>query len=131
MRMISVLLLVILGAGCGYDSSNKTTPAQPGVVPKINEVVPDSANAGDPGFTLTVNGSSFGTKAVVNWNGTAQPTTYVTAQQIAAAIPGTNLSMPGTVPVTVTNPGTPGSGGPYGGGGTTSETSNVVNFTIH
>src|SRR5262245_46971279 len=130
MRMISILLLVILWAGCGYDSSSKTTPPQPGVVPKLTALVPENANAGDPGFTLTVNGSGFGTKAVVNWNGTGQPTTYISGQQLTAAIDGTNLSMPGTVPVTVTNPGTPGTGGPYGSGGTMSETSNVVNFTI-
>jgi hypothetical protein len=129
--MISILLLVILWAGCGYDSSNKTTAPQPGVVPKLTALLPDNASAGDPGFTLTVNGSGFGTKAVVNWNGTAQPTTYISGQQLTAAIPGTNLSMPGTIPVTVTNPGTPGSGGIYGGGGTTSKTSNVMNFTVN
>jgi hypothetical protein len=129
--MVSTLLLVILWVGCGYDSSGNTTAPQPGVVPKLTALVPDNASAGDPGFTLTVNGSGFGTKAVVNWNGTAQPTTYITGQQLTAAIPATNLSMPGTIPVTVTNPGTPGSGGPYGGGGTMSETSNAMNFAVH
>jgi hypothetical protein len=130
MRMISVLLLVILWTGCGYDSSSNTTPPQPGVVPKIAGLAPDNASLGDPGFTLTVNGSSFATNAVVNWNGAIQPTTYVTGQRLTAAIAATNLTTPGTVPVTVTNPGAPG-GGLYGGGGTQSETSNVMNFTIN
>ena len=40
-----------------------------------------------------------------------------------AAIPATAIATPGTVPVTVTKPGTPG-------GGTASETSNAVNFTV-
>jgi len=79
---------------------------------------------------LTVNGSSFATNAVVNWNGAPQTTTYVTGKQLMAAIPATAIATPGTVPVTVTNPGTPGSGGPYGGGGTASETSNAMNFTV-
>ena len=103
---------------------------QPGVVPAITELSPDNANAGGPAFTLTVNGSSFATNAVVNWNGAPQTTTYVTRKQLMAAIPATAIATPGTVPVTVTNPGTPGSGGPYGGGGTASETSNAMNFTV-
>ena len=36
-----------------------------------------------------------------------------------------------TIPVTVTNPGTPGSGGVYGSGGTLSETSNAMTFTVN
>jgi len=127
MKMICVLLLAILWAGCGY-SNKMTTPSQPGVVPKLNALLPDNVNAGDPAFTLTVNGSGFVTNSTVNWNGMVQPTTYVSASQVTAAIAATNLGTPGTVPITVTNPGTPG--GQYGGG-TKSETSNVVNFTIH
>lgn len=81
-------------------------------------------------MTLTVDGSKFGSNAVVKWNGTAQTTMFVTANQLVATIPGTAIATPGTVPVTVTNPGTPASGGPYGNGGTVAETSPAVNFTV-
>jgi len=127
MKIICVFLIAILWAGCGY-SNKTTTPAQPGVVPAVAALVPDNANAGDPAFTLTVNGSGFAANAMVKWNAAVQPTTYVNGNQVTAAIPATNLGTPGSVSVTVTNPGTPG--GQYGGG-TQSETSNMVTFTIN
>jgi hypothetical protein len=64
----------------------------------------------------------------VNFNGAAQTTTFVSANQLTAAIPGSADMNSGTVPVTVTNPGTPG--GLYGGG-TLPETSAPMNFTIN
>jgi len=127
MKMLCVLLLAILWAGCGYSNKMTTSP-QPGVVPKLNALLPDNVNAGAPAFTLTVNGSGFAANAMVKWNGAVQPTTYVTGNQLTAAIAATNLGTPGTVSVAVTNPGTPG--GQYGGG-TNSETSNMVTFTIN
>ena len=124
-----MLCLTILCFGCGYGSP-KAPLRSLELFPPFTELSPDNANAGGPAFTLTVNGSSFATNAVVNWNGAPQTTTYVTGKQLMAAIPATAIATPGTVPVTVTNPGTPGSGGPYGGGGTASETSNAMNFTV-
>lgn len=124
MRMLPVLLLITLSAGCGYSS--KSTPPQPGVMPTITGLVPDNASAGSA-VALTVNGTNFATNAVVKWNGVAQPTTYVTANQLTSAVAAATVSMPGMVPITVTNPGTPP--GPYGGG-TSSETSNSMTFTV-
>lgn len=121
MKMISVLLLITLCAGCGY--SNKGSAPQPGVMPKITGLMPDTANAGSA-VALTVNGSGFNTNAVVNWNGVAQPTMYVTGSQLTASLSAATLSMSGMFAVTVTNPGTPG----YGG--TSSETSNPMTFTV-
>ena len=130
MKMISVLLLAMLCSGCGGYGSSMAAAPRPGVVPTITELSPDNVSAGAPGLTLTVNGSSFGTNAVVEWNGAQQTTTSVTANQLVATIPATAIATSGTVPVTVTNPGTPASGGLYGNGGTMSETSKPVNFTV-
>ena len=130
MRIVTVVLFVIVWAGCGGYGSSSSTPPAPGVVPAIAALVPDNVNAGSSGFTLTVNGSSFNSDAVVKWNGTSQATTYVSGKQLAAAIAAMNLTSSGTASITVTNPGHPG-GGPYGGGGTKSETSNTVTFTIN
>jgi hypothetical protein len=128
MKIVSLLWLTVLCVGCGgYSSSSKVTPAQPGVVPTIAQLVPNSATAGSAGFTLTVNGSGFGANSVVNWSSTAPATTFVTGKQLMAAIPATAIATAGTVSITVTNPGTPG--GQYGGG-TSSETSNSMTFTI-
>lgn len=130
MKTISVLLLTLLSLGCGYSAPKGMAP-QPGVIPAIAQLVPNTANSGDPQFTLTVNGSNFGVTAVINWNGMAQSTTRMTGSQLTATIPATAIATPGMVPVTVTNPGTPGSGGIYGSGGTANETSTAMTFTVN
>jgi len=127
MRVLSVLLLTAFTFGCGY-SSKATTPAVAGVTPNISQLAPSSMTAGGAAFTLTVNGSNFATSAMVNWNGTAQTTTFVTASQVTATIPASAITTAATVPITVTNPGT--MGGIYGGG-TLAETSNAMNFTVN
>jgi hypothetical protein len=129
MKTICVLWLALVCAACGYSSPRNSVP-QPGIVPKITELSPDNAHAGGPAFTLTVNGSSFATNAIVNWNGTGAATTFVTSNQLTAAVSAPAIATSGTVSVSVTNPGSPGSGRPYGGGGTASETSNTMTFTI-
>jgi hypothetical protein len=131
MKTISVLLLAMLSFGCGY-SAPKAAPAQPGFVPAIAQIVPNTASVGGQGFMLTVNGSTFNANAVVNWNGTAQTTNHLAMNQLTVAIPASDIATAGTVMVSVTNPGSSTPGGPYGGGGggTTAETSNSMTFTI-
>src|ERR1700719_2144077 len=99
MKTMSVLLLALVCLGCGY-SAPKSMPAQPGVMPAVAQLVPNTANSGDPQFTLTVNGSNFATNAVINWNGAKQTTTRMTAGQLTATIPATAMATPGMVPVT-------------------------------
>jgi hypothetical protein len=131
MKIISVLLLTLLWSACGGYSSPSTTPPQPGIVPTIAALVPNTANHGDSAFTLTVNGSSINANAVVNWNGMAQTTAHPAANQLTAMIPASDIATAGTVPVTVTNPGSSTPGGPYGGGSSTmSETSAPMNFMV-
>jgi hypothetical protein len=128
---LKTTLLVTLIAStlaCGYSS--KMTPPAAGNVPAIAQLAPASMKAGSAAFTLTVNGSKFNTNAVVNWSGTAQTTTYVSGNQVSAAIPASAITAAGTVSVTVTNPGTAGTG-MYGSGGTMAETSNSMSFTIN
>jgi len=130
--VITTLLVTLLAitVACGYSSKNY--PPVAGTVPTITQLMPDSAASGGAAFMLTVNGTNFSTKAVVNWNGTAQTanTTYVSANQLTVAIPASGIATAGTVQVTVTNPGTQGTG-VYGSGGTLSETSSVVDFTVN
>lgn len=114
--------------GCGYSS--KTTPPAAGNVPAIAQLAPASTKTGSGAFTLIVNGSKFNTNAVVNWSGTAQTTTYVSGNQLSVPIPASAIAAAGAVQVTVTNPGTSGTG-MYGSGGTLAETSNSMTFTIN
>ena len=128
LKVILILLCTLVSFGCGYSSPGSTAP-QPGVTPAISQLAPDSATSGGPGFTLTVNGSNFAGNAVVSFNGTNMATTFVSAAQVMVTVPASAITSPGTVPVSVTNPGTPASG-PYGGG-TLSETSPAMNFTVN
>lgn len=127
MKLLMILLLAASGIGCGY-SSHATTPPAPGTTPTIAQLVPPSMAAGSSQFTLEVDGTNFGSKAVVNFNNAAMTTTIVSATKVTATIPASAVSAAGTVPVTVTNPGTPG--GLYGGG-TAAATSTPMNFTIN
>jgi hypothetical protein len=126
-KTVFTLLLAALCFGCGYGSQ-QSTPPSPGTVPTISALVPNNVNANSGGFVLTVNGGSFGGNAQVNWNGAAQTTTFVTAGQLTISVPGSMVTAPGMVSVTVTNPGTPG--GIYGGG-TSAATSTTKTFTIN
>ena len=94
------------------------------------ELMPNTANSGDPGFTLTVNGNAFNQDAVINLNGEKQITTFMTANQLTTTVLASAIATPGNLAVTVTNPGHAG-GGIYGAGGTASATSTPKNFTIN
>ncbi|HEY3975383.1 MAG TPA: IPT/TIG domain-containing protein [Candidatus Sulfotelmatobacter sp.] len=126
----ALLAQITLTFACGYSS--KTTPPVAGTMPTIAALAPNSATAGGAAFTLTVNGTNFGTQAVVNWNGTAQTanTTFVSASQLMVAVPASAIAASGTISVTVTNPGTAGTG-IYGTGGTLAETSMPMDFTVN
>jgi hypothetical protein len=124
----ATLILTLLCLGCGYKSPMASQ--QPGAVPAVMQLVPNTANSGDPGFTLTVNGNAFNRDAVINLNGEKQVTTFVTANQLTTTVPASAIATPGTLAVTVTNPGH-AAGGIYGSGGTASATSSPKNFTIN
>lgn len=131
MKLLMVVLVTAMaatGVGCGY-SSHATTPQQPGTMPAIAQLTPPSTAAGSSNFTLTVQGTNFGSAAVVKFNGAAMATTFDSATEVKASIPASAVATANpAVPVTVTNPGTPG--GQYGGG-TAAATSAPMSFTIN
>jgi hypothetical protein len=77
-------------------------------VPTISTLGPTHAPGG-AAFTLTVNGTNFEAKSVVNFNGKPEPTTFISATQISASVSPSDVIAAGNVNVTVTNP-------PPGGG---------------
>jgi hypothetical protein len=131
MKLLMVVLVTAMaatGVGCGY-SSHATTPPTPGTKPSIAQLTPPSTAAGSSDFTLTVQGTNFSSAAVVKFNGTAMTTTFDSATEVKATIPASAVATANpAVPVTVTNPGTPG--GQYGGG-TAAATSDPINFRIN
>jgi hypothetical protein len=72
-------------------------------VPAMSTISPQNAAAGGAQFTLTVNGSNFIPCAVVEWNGSPLSTKFVSASQLTATVPATDIANPGTANVTVLN----------------------------
>jgi len=84
--------------------------AQVNPVPTINgSVSPQSVVPGSSGFTLSVRGAGFVPGAVVNWNGAARTTTFVSAGELQAQILASDVAVAGSALITVTNP-SPGGG---------------------
>jgi outer membrane protein assembly factor BamB len=101
-----------------FANSPQTIPVQFTVtqaVPTVASLSPSSAHVGDGPLTVTVVGSNFTAQSVLQWGGSARPTTVVSATQLTAVISATDLAAAATVPVTVV---------------TGSATSSAVNFAI-
>ena len=75
--------------------------------PTITALNPANIAVSGPAFTLTVNGTNFLSRSVVNWNGTARPTTAVNVTTLTAAIPATDIAALGTAQVNVVTTGNP------------------------
>jgi uncharacterized protein (TIGR03437 family) len=71
--------------------------------PVLSSLSPTSTLSGGPAFNLTVNGSGFVAASQVQWNGAPLSTTFVSPNQLTAAVPA-QLS-PATASITVVNPG--------------------------
>ena len=99
MKTILIVLLTACALGCGgtvpATGSGSMAPGAPSITAPL---VPNTVTAGSAAFTLTVNGSGFVGQSVVNWNGTAQTTTFVTSNQLTAAIPAADVATAGICP---------------------------------
>ncbi|MGH9529916.1 MAG: IPT/TIG domain-containing protein [Terriglobales bacterium] len=122
MKLTCVLLFTLFALGCGYGSkyNSQTGGMGGGAAAVISALAPASATAGGPGFTMTVNGTSFATNSIVYFGGTAEATTFVTPSQLMAAIPPSAINTSGTKQVYVNS-----AGNIYG------TNSNTINFTVN
>ncbi|MEP7271618.1 MAG: kelch repeat-containing protein, partial [Acidobacteriota bacterium] len=75
------------------------------LAPVLTMLTPNTAVAGGPGFTLTVIGENFSPNVVVNWGGSARPTTFVSATECSALISPADIASVDSILVTVVNPG--------------------------
>jgi uncharacterized repeat protein (TIGR01451 family) len=108
--LTSVGALSITVANPGTASSNALTfnvTANP--APTLSNISPSSASIGGAGFTLTLSGSNFVPASVVQWNGSARPTTFVSSSELTATIYAADIQSLGNYNVTVSNP-SPGGG---------------------
>jgi Putative Ig domain len=113
-------LTVTNAAGTSVAATTTVTVNNP--VPTITSVSPTHANAGAAIATLTVNGSNFVPSSVINFNGKAENTVFVSSTQLTANVPAADNAAGGSVQVTVTSPGP-------GGGTTPGQTFTADSFT--
>jgi trimeric autotransporter adhesin len=125
-NIVFVLLLTILALGCGYGSNYNSKTGTMTNAPAITSLSPNNATVGAAQFTLTVTGSSFTSGSVIYWNNVSETTTFVSATSLTTTIPASDLMNAGTIPVFVRTTTTAGG---YNGG-TSSQNSNTVNFTV-
>jgi uncharacterized protein (TIGR03118 family) len=91
----------------GQSAPSTVTIGNP--APAIFSMSPFSAKQNSGAFILTVNGFGFVNGAVVTFNGSGRPTTFVSSTQLTAAITAADLASSGTATVAVVNPA-PGGG---------------------
>jgi hypothetical protein len=75
------------------------------VYPMVSSESPNGGQAGEAGFTLTVNGVGFSPGASVLFNGSALTTTYINSTQLTATVRASALTVAGMIPVSVISGG--------------------------
>src|SRR5438309_4822850 len=101
------LSITVATPGGGMSAPLTFTVNNP--LPSLSSISPSSVSAGSPGFTLTLTGSNFVPNSVVQVNGASRATTFVSATQLTASIPASDLTAGAYLSITVTSP-TPGGG---------------------
>ena len=96
------------GGGNSGSAEFAISPAS-NPAPSALSLIPSSVSAGSPGFILTLNGSNFIPASIIEWNGVALSTNYLSDTQLEAQIPASDLIDPGVADVFVLNPA-PGGG---------------------
>jgi uncharacterized protein (TIGR03437 family) len=84
--------------------------------PAIATIVPSSATAGSPAFTLTVSGANCPAGCVVQWNGSPLATAHLSDTAVTASVPGNLIAAAGAAGIQLVNQ--------YGGA------SNIAPFSI-
>jgi sugar lactone lactonase YvrE len=111
-----------IAAASNYNLSAVATAAyviggQAGV-PSLTSLSPAFTSAGSATFTLTVNGSGFTGASSIVWGSSALTTQFVSATQLTAPVPASDIAAAGVASLTVQTPA-PGGG-----------TSNTLKFEI-
>lgn len=109
MRVLSALLLALFTVGCGAGRGSTNVNSHPVLastaVPFVSALTPNTAAVNTVPFTMTVNGTNFGTDALVFWNDVPQHTTFVSKNQLVVAVTDLDLSFAGLARVVVQSAG--------------------------
>jgi outer membrane protein assembly factor BamB len=83
--------------------SNPLTFTINAVPPSLSAYSPTQVDAGGGNFMLTVLGKAFTASSVVRWNGASRPTTFVSATEVIAQIPASDIANVGSATIDVSN----------------------------
>lgn len=111
--------LSIVNPSPGGGTSSVLTFTTNNPTPALTTANPSTFVAGSSGGSITLTGTGFLSTSVVQWNGSARTTTYVTGTQVQAAITAADVANGGTAQVSVINPAP--------GGGTSSNFAFTIN----
>ena len=92
------------GAGGGTSVAFGFTVLPPAEL-SLTRISPTSVPAGGPAFVVTAIGTGFAPTSIVQWNGSARATTYVSSTELTAQISATDIVQAGSAALTVFNPG--------------------------
>jgi hypothetical protein len=95
------LVLILAACGGGNGSGVEGIQTSSILAPTLVSIAPARALAGGSALTLQATGTNFTAVSQVEWNGSALTTTYVSATQLTAKVPASNLAAAGTASVTV------------------------------
>src|ERR1700722_2341205 len=84
------IMLCIFSLGCGTTGT-----------PQIKGISPTAFSVGTQPQTIRITGTNFSGQVAALWNGNKLTTSVVDATTLAATIPGSSLSTPGTAKVVV------------------------------
>ena len=108
------LAVTVTTPGGGTSNAvNFTVTSGTNPVPTITYINPTCAPVGAQSLTVELTGSNFVAGSVVRWNGSDQPTTVFSGDDLIAQIPSGDIASAGTSTVTVFNP-SPGGGSSTG-----------------
>ena len=98
MRVVGLLSILFILTGCGAMKQMTPPPGPPGgnLAPIISQISPNSAPAGSNGFTMTVNGSNFGSDSIVYWNMSNRKTQFVSMNQVICVVDDKDLEDAGS-----------------------------------
>ena len=113
-----VFTITVTNPAPGGGTSSGVTFTVNNPAPSITSISPSAVTVNSPAISITVNGAGFVAGSTVAVNGSPRTTTFISATQLIANLPSTDLDTVGSFTITVAN-SSPGGG-----------TSNGVIFTV-
>ena len=89
----SVCMLAVVLSCCQQQINSPT--------PSISKLAPSHMAAGQPAFTMEVDGNNFTPSSIVLWNGQQLTTLFVTTKQLTAEVPAGDIQNAGSATVVV------------------------------